>query len=87
MQGTPSHVAGLWFRGYRGSGLEFRNYRGTLLIRNCPPPKDHHRALDIGLLYDPRGGQFLMSEVPLYKVYRQASTSPSVTSGETPPSL
>jgi hypothetical protein len=28
----------------------YRGYRGTSLIRNCPPPKDHHRALGIGLL-------------------------------------
>ena len=25
-------------------------YRGTSLIRNSPPPQDHHRALDIHLL-------------------------------------
>ena len=25
-------------------------YRGTSFIRNHPPPKDHHKALGIGLL-------------------------------------
>ena len=40
-------------------------YRGTLLIRNSPPPKDHHRTLGIVLLYGPRRGVFLMSVVPL----------------------
>ena len=27
-----------------------RDYRGTSLIRNCTPPQDHYRALDINLL-------------------------------------
>ena len=41
-------------------------YRGTSLIRKRPlPPKDHQRALGIGLRQSPRGGSFLMSEVPL----------------------
>ena len=30
------------------------------------PPLRHRRALDTGLLWDPRGALFLMSEVPLY---------------------
>ena len=29
------------------------------------PPCDNNRALRIGLLYGPRGGLFLVSEVPL----------------------
>ena len=41
-------------------------YGGTLLIRKCPPPQDHHRALGISLLQGPRGMRFLMREVPLY---------------------
>jgi len=40
-------------------------YRDTSLIRNCPPPQDHHRALGIILLKGPRGALFLMSEVPV----------------------
>jgi len=28
----------------------FSHYRGTSLIRNSPPPWDHHRALGIALL-------------------------------------
>ena len=39
---------------------------GTLLMRNCAPPLDHHRALGIGLLQGPRRKHFLMSEVPMY---------------------
>ena len=35
------------------------------LRRNCPPPKDHSRALCIVLLYSPRGARLLMSEVHL----------------------
>ena len=31
-------------------------YRGTSLIRNNPPPSDHHRALGLVLLWGPRGG-------------------------------
>ena len=40
-------------------------YRGTSLIRNTPPPLDHHGTLGIVLLYGPRREAFLMSEVPL----------------------
>ena len=43
----------------------FADYRGTSLIRNRPPPYDHHRALGMVLLQGPRGALFLMSEVPL----------------------
>ena len=42
------------------------SYKGTLLIRNCPPPCDRHRALGILLLEDAKGALFLVSEVPLY---------------------
>jgi hypothetical protein len=38
-------------------------YRDTSLIRNSPPPWDHHFALSIVLLQGPRGAVFLMSEV------------------------
>ena len=31
-----------------------------------PPPQDHHRALGIVLQQGLRGGQFLISEAPLY---------------------
>jgi len=41
-------------------------YRGTSLIRKRPPPYDHHRPLGVSLLYGPRGGHFLMIELPLY---------------------
>jgi len=40
-------------------------YKGTSLIRNRPLPDDHHRPLGTVLLQGPRGGRFLMSEVPL----------------------
>ena len=43
-----------------------RSYRGNSVIRNSPPPYDHHRALGIALLYGPRGRCFRMSEAPLY---------------------
>ena len=43
-----------------------RVYRGISLIRNRPPPRDHHMTLGIVLLKGPRRGVFLMSEVPLY---------------------
>ena len=36
-----------------------------LAHKNPPPLLDHHRALEIVLLQGPRGGQFLMSELPL----------------------
>ena len=39
--------------------------QGYLAHKKLPPPKDHHRSLGIGLLYGPRAGPFLMSEVPL----------------------
>jgi len=42
-----------------------QGYRATSLIRNCPPPEGHPRALDIGLLQVPRGVLLLMREVPL----------------------
>jgi len=38
-------------------------HRGTSLIKHAFPSR---RALGIGLLKGPRGGRFLMSEVPLY---------------------
>jgi len=40
-------------------------YRVTFLIRNSNPPQGHHRALGKVLPQDPRGSQFLMSEVLL----------------------
>ena len=43
-----------------------RDDRGTSLIRNSPPPQDHHRILGIVLLQGPRGALFLMSEVHLH---------------------
>ena len=41
--------------------------QGYLAHKKHPPGLDHHRSLGIGLhvLYDPTGGLFLMSEVPL----------------------
>ena len=41
-------------------------YRGTSLIRNSPSLQEPHMALGMGLLYGPKGGCFLMCEVPLY---------------------
>jgi hypothetical protein len=40
-------------------------YRDTSLIKNGTLPQDHYRAKGIGLLYSPRRGVFLMSEVTL----------------------
>ena len=40
-------------------------YRGTSLIRNSPPPKDHHMTLGKVLLQGSKREVFLMSEVPL----------------------
>jgi len=43
-----------------------REIQGYLAHKKTPPPpKDHHRALGIGLLSGPRGERFLMSEVSL----------------------
>ena len=39
-------------------------YMGTSLIRNSPHPPPR-TTLGIGLLWGPRGGQFLISEVPM----------------------
>ena len=36
-----------------------------LAHKKTPILEDHHRALGISLLYGPRGGCFIMSEVPL----------------------
>jgi len=36
-----------------------------------PRPEDHHRALDIVLLWGPRWVRFLMGEVPLYGPTRE----------------
>ena len=33
-----------------------------------PPLQDHHRVVGIALLWGPRWGRFLMSEVPLYRL-------------------
>ena len=44
-----------------------RVIKGYLAHNKQPPPtEDHHWALDMSLLYGPREGLFLMSEVPLY---------------------
>ena len=40
-------------------------YSGTSLIRNRAPPRDHHRALGIALLWGPTGRRFLMDKVSL----------------------
>ena len=40
-------------------------YRINSLIRNSFPPWDNHGALGIVLLWGPRRGQFVVSEVPL----------------------
>ena len=46
--------------------VRFRfEFMGASLIRNCPPPQDHRRTPDIGLLQGPRRRQILMSEVPM----------------------
>ena len=45
-------------------------YRGTSLIRNCPPPLGHRRALGIVLLYGPRRRQVLMGEAPCSRCLR-----------------
>ena len=47
------------------SCLECKVYGVTSLIKNSPPPWGHHIALEIVLLYGPRRGLFLVSEVPL----------------------
>ena len=48
-----------------GSIPDTERYRVTFLIRNSNPPQGHHRALGKVLPQDPRGSQFLMSEVLL----------------------
>ena len=39
--------------------------QGYLAHKKAPPPQDHHRALEIKLLYVARVGRFFMSKVPL----------------------
>ena len=39
--------------------------QGYLVNKKMPPPKVYHEAVTVGLLKDPRGTLFLMSEVPL----------------------
>ena len=55
-----------------------KDLQGYLAHKKSPPPWDHHRALSIGLLKGPRGGQFLMGEVPLYEEVGECS-HPSMT--------
>ena len=45
--------------------------QGYIAHKKHPPHWDHQRSLGIGLLWDPTGGVFLMSEVPLYGVSRR----------------
>jgi hypothetical protein len=52
-------------------------YRSTSLIRNNSPLWDDQWALDRSLLYGPRKGWFLMSEVTQYGVHRQATCNMS----------
>ena len=58
-------------------------YRGTSLIRNSNPLWDHHRALGVGLLQGPRGGRFLMSEVPWRGEWGEWSRARARPSGTT----
>ena len=37
-----------------------KQLQGYLAHQKLPPPRDHRRALGIGLLQDPRGVQFLL---------------------------
>ena len=46
----------------RNRNIQIKKY---LAKKKTPPPLDHHRALGVSLLQDPRVGQFPMSEVPL----------------------
>ena len=46
--------------------LTLQKYTATSLTRKHPAPKNSPRTLGIGLRCDPRGGWFLMGEVPLY---------------------
>ena len=39
---------------------------GASLVSEPPPPQDHQRALGMSVLYDPREGLIIISEVPLY---------------------
>ena len=62
-------------------------YRGTSPIGNFRPrrittgrPQDHHRALGLALLKDPRRVRFLMSEVPLYMGYSRIWTGTALRS-------
>jgi len=41
-------------------------YRGTSLIRNRPPLRPYCMAMSRALWWSEGGGQFLISEVPLY---------------------
>ena len=49
-------------------------YRGISLIRKRPPPYDPPMALGMVLLQGPTGWRFLVSEVPLHRVYSKAKT-------------
>ena len=50
----------------RGAVSHFQKYTVTSLIIKNPAPKNSPTTLGIGLRCDPRGGWFLMGEVPLY---------------------
>ena len=45
---------------------EIPRLQGYLTCQKTPTTEDHHMALGIALLKGPRGGAFLMGEVPLY---------------------
>ena len=46
-------------------GVALDKVQGYLADEKPPLPLEHRRHLGIVLLYDPRGGRFLMGEVPL----------------------
>ena len=54
-------------------------YRGTSLIRVNHPSEDHRRTLGIVLLYGPRRGVLLMSEVPLYRPWPEEGIAHPLT--------
>ena len=47
--------------------------RGTSLVRNSSLPYEHHRTPGIVLLWGPKRGVFLMSEVPLHSFERSVA--------------
>jgi len=48
-KGVRTHLPILIRKPFPSVFVSMITYRGTSLVRNCPPPKDHHRTLGMVL--------------------------------------